>query len=450
MRLALGASRWRVIRQLVTENMMLVTVGGSTGAVAGYFAARLFIAMTIVPPGLRIVMDWWMLVVSVGIALFTGLAFGLAPAFQSVKKGPRLARARLTLVAAQVSVSCVCLILSVMLSRAGRRLETIDSRVDSRRMLAIKCDILRANVSDTDAERTIYQLENEMSQLPGIDMVASVGPRFRFESDGQRILWTGVAPSYFRLMNLPVARGRLFRSSERTVTAVSESLARAMWPNQDPLGKILRVRGVERIVVGVVGDSGLGPLDSGALEAYGPIEKTDLDALTLFLHTAANLPAPVGGIRKVAERIGVSASLVSVKKALGIPTDDPGAVLIGTLGGLATLLALIGLFGMTSFAVEQRRREIAIRIAMGAPSGAILRAAFAQPLVALLAGAFGGLALAVIAAMLLRSQLYGLALLDPASYATALASLGFVTALAILAPARKALRIDPASALRAE
>jgi predicted permease len=450
MRLALGASRWRVIRQLVTENVMLAALGGSTGAAAGYFAAKLFIAMALVPPGLHVVMDWWMLVVSAGIALLTGLAFGLAPAFQSVKKGPRLARARLTLVAVQVAVGCVCLILSVMLSRAGRRLEALDMRIDDRRTLAIRCEIPGANVSNTDVEHTIYQLETDMAQLPGIDGVASIGPKSHFESDGQPVLWTTATPSYFRLMNLAVTRGRLFSPNERTLTVVSESLARVVWPNQDPLGKPFRIRGVERIVVGVVRDSGLGLLDSGALEAYGPIEKTDLAALTVFLHTTAGLHPPLRGIRTVAEHRNVNASLIPIKKLLGIPTDDPGGRLIGALGALATILALVGLFGVTSFAVAQRRREIAIRIAMGASQAAILRAALTQPLVALIVGASGGLGLAATAAMVLRSKLYGLPLLDPTSYATALASLGLVMTIAILPCARRALRIDPASALRSE
>jgi predicted permease len=450
MRVALGASRWRVIRQLVTENVMLALLGGSTGAVAGYFAAKLFIATALVPPGLHVVMDWWMLVVSAGIALLTGLAFGLAPAFQSVKKGPRLARSRLTLVAVQVAVGCVCLILSVMLSRAGRRLEALDMRIDDRRTLAVRCEIPSANVSAIEGERIVYQLENDMAQLPGIDGVASIGPKRRFESDGQPVLWTTATPWYFRLMNLSVTRGRLFSANERTLTVVSESLARAVWPNQDPVGKPFRIRGVERIVIGVVRDSGLGFVDSGALEAYGPIEKEDLAALTLFLHTTASMRAPVGGIRTIADRRSINASLVPVKKALGIPTDSPGGGLIGALGALATTLAFVGLFGVTSFAVAQRRREIAIRIAMGASPAAIVWAALAQPLIALIVGASGGLGLAATAAMLLRSQLYGLPLLDLTSYTTALASLGLVMTIAILPSARRAIRIDPASALRAE
>jgi predicted permease len=450
MRLALGASRGRVIRQLVTENVVLASLGGSTGAVAGYFAAKLFIAVTVVPLGLHIVMDWWMVLVSAGIAMFTALAFGLAPAFQSVKKGPRLARARLTLVAVQVGVSCVCLILAVMLSRAGGRIEALDRRIDDRRMIAVRCGMSRANVSDNEVERTIYQLGNDMAQLPGIDGVASVGLKNLFESDGQRVLWTSVTPSYFQLMNLPVTRGRLFNSPERTLAVVSESLARAVWPDQDPLGKVLRLRGAERIVVGVVKDSGLGLFDSGALEVYGPIGDADLSALTLLLHTTGSLRAAVGSIRAVTERRSVDGSLVPIKKALGIPTDNPGGSLIGALGGMATVLALIGLFGVTSFAVAQRRKEIAIRIAMGAPGMAILRATLAEPVLALLVGASGGLALAAAAATALRSQLYGLPLLDPASYVTALGSLGVVTALAILPSARLALRIDPASALRSE
>jgi ABC-type antimicrobial peptide transport system permease subunit len=172
--------------------------------------------------------------------------------------------------------------------------------------------------------------------------------------------------------------------------------------------------------------------------------------LTLLLHTRGNLRAAVGSIRTVTERRSVDGALVPIKKALGIPTDDPGASLIGALGGMATVLGLVGLFGVTSFTVAQRRREIAIRIAMGAPAIAILRAALAQPVVALLVGASGGLALAAATAMVLRSKLYGLPLLDPTSYVTALASLSLVITVAVLPSARRALRIDPANALRTE
>jgi hypothetical protein len=137
----------------------------------------------------------------------------------------------------QVGVSCVCLILAVMLSRAGSRLEALDRRIDDRRMLAVKCSMSRANVSDIEVQSTIYQLENDMAQLPGIDGVARIGSKNRFESDGHRVLWTSVTPSYFQLMNLPVTRGRLFNSRERTLAVVSESLARAVWPDQDPREK---------------------------------------------------------------------------------------------------------------------------------------------------------------------------------------------------------------------
>jgi ABC-type antimicrobial peptide transport system permease subunit len=257
-----------------------------------------------------------------------------------------------------------------------------------------------------------------------------------------------VAPTYFQFMNLPVARGRTFFAGEGNVSVVSESLARTIWPNEDPVGKTLERRGVARIVVGVVKDSGLGLLNPGTNEAYAPI--ANLSNATLFVHTLGDLRALTRNLRAAVSVPGTTPSIAPIHGVLGISTDSQAGTLFGVLGVIATALAFIGILGLVAFAVAQRTREIGVRLAIGAQSSDILRTVIGQYAIALSMGALAGVALAAASAQILQGKLFGLPPIDLPSYAIGLGLFGAVALVAILLPARRALGINPASALRSE
>jgi predicted permease len=451
MRLALGASRWRIVRQLMTENLILGVLGAAGGMAAGYFGGKLMLSVMAAPPGLHVVMDWRMVITGIVVALFTLVAFGLAPAWQAVRKGPRVTRAKSTLVAVQVAASCVLLIVSTMLTRSATRLDDVKLRFDDRHTLTVNSRLGAARLAPELARRTSAEIEARLAGLPGVDAVtAFTGRERRSEPSGQSVYWSEVGPAYFRVMNLQLLRGQAFAAREKDAAVVSESLARAMWPGQDSVGQILESQGVKRTVVGVVANSGLEALDPGSYEAYAPMSSTSL-AEMYVVHTPADPRVISGPVRLAATVPGVAPYVASLWDSLDLrgATGQEGT-LVRMLGATATALAFAGIFGLVTFAIAQRTGELALRIALGARPVHILRAIARPYAFALGTGACAGAGLAAAAGQILREQLHGLPPLDPLSFMAGVGMLGVVAVVAILSPARRALRINPAAALRSE
>jgi macrolide transport system ATP-binding/permease protein len=271
-------------------------------------------------------------------------------------------------------------------------------------------------------------------------------------------IWNDVEPGYFQVMNLPVLRGRIFLPGEQNAVVLSESAARAVWPNDDPLGKTWPSDLGPRNVVGVVMDSGAGGMvlgtgtDSEAVEAYLPLNDKNVPGKKLLVHTASDPGAILRYAKSAYSGSGtyVDAWLVQSDLKKQISESRMVTQLVGAAGVLATLLAATGVFGLLAFAVAQRTREIGVRVALGAGSRQVVRTLLEQCAIASGIGGLAGMIVAAAGEQILRNQFFGLPALDLLSYASGLAGFAIVAIAAVLIPIRRALRIDPASALRWE
>jgi predicted permease len=457
-RFALGASRGRIVRQLMTENLLLAILGAAAGVAFGAGAARLLFVAMGAPPDIRITMSWPVLVTGLALTLLSAVAFGLPSALRTVRPGHRKGRLRQRLVAVQVAVSCLLLILSGVLTHKGILSASIDLAFDYTNMIVVYPQEHAA----TPASQRLDALSTRFSGLPGVDGVtAAVAPPLV----GRAIVDTlpglppvyrnAVAPSYFAVMNLPVRRGRTFFAGERNSVILSESGARAVWPNQDPLGKTWKLGGIARTVVGVVRDSGanlLGQADS--IEAYVPLESADAEHSALILHTRGDPSALVRMVPEAAASTGetVSVSLMRTGRDHFLESQRRMVTLIGSVGVVATTLASAGMFALIAFTVARRKRELGIRIAIGARPRHILRVLLNENVRPTALGMVAGTLLALVVSRMVRSLVImpGRDTLDLTGFAGGIASFLLVAALATLSPALRALRIDPSATLREE
>jgi predicted permease len=457
-RLAIGASRARIVRQLMTENLLLAMLGTAAGVAFGAGAARLLLAAMDAPPDIRVTMNWPVLVTGLVLTILSAVAFGLPSALQTVRPGHRKVRQRQSLVAVQVAVSCLLLILSGVLTHKGILSASIDLAFDYTNMIVVYPQERAAS----SALQRLDALSTRFSALPGVDGVtAAVAPPLGGKAivDSRPglppVYRNAVAPSYFTVMSLPVRRGRTFLAGERNSVILSESGARAVWPNQDPLGRIWKLGGTGRTVVGVVKDSGanlLGQADS--IEAYIPMEGADAEHCALILHTRGDAAALVRMIPGAAAVMGetVSVSLMRTGRDRFLDAQRRMVTLIGSIGAVATTLASAGMFALIAFAVARRKRELGIRIAIGARPRHILRVLLTENIRPTAAGVVAGALLALVVSRLVRSLVImpNRDTLDLTGFAGGIACFLVVAALATLSPALRALRIDPSATLREE
>jgi predicted permease len=478
-RTALGAGAWRIVRQLMVENLLLACLGSAAGLAVGYFAAKTLLHLAEAAPGMRVVTDWRMVLAGAALALLSAAVFGLAPAIQAVRRGSTTTergaptRARRILVAVQVAASCFLLIFASLLARSAQRQLAIKLRYDYQRMVVLDPQLKSHNLTGGAARQALDEIAARLERVSGVTGVTlSVFPPFGslrsldFGPNLPRMGHNEVAPSYFAVMNLPLVRGRLFLSNERDVVVLSESAARAIWPDSDPLGKTLAtakfspmgqgktmINGREqRTVIGVVKDSQPNNANGEAVEVYLPVTDSNLAKTMLIVHVAGDTKGMLKDLRSAASLPGLAPSVWRMQSRAEQSAGPPPGVLaaIGSLGVTATLLAAIGIFGLMAFAVAQRTREIGLRIALGARPLDVLETLMAQYAMAMTLGAAAGLVLAVGFAGLFASIAYGFRPADPLSYLLGLGIFAVVALAAILIPARRALRIDPASALRWE
>ena len=455
-RLAIGASRGRIVRQLMTENFLLATLGAAASVAFGAIAARLLMIWMGAPPDLRmrIVWSWRIVVAGLFLTFLAVLFFGLPSAFQTVKPERRKIRLRQSLVAIQVAVSCLLLIVSGILAQHGIKSAALEMAFDYRHMIVVDPRLYTGNLPAAIARQKLDALSTRLSGLPGVDGVtASVIPPLsgRVAMDSlpglPHIYRNAVAPSYFATMGLRTVRGRTFLPEERDAVVVSESAARAAWPNQDAPGKIWNYAGAKRTVVGVVKDSGANLLaDPESIEAYIPIADAEVQSSALILHTRGD---PAMLVRMISP---VSATLMTASRDAFLEAQRRMVTLIGSIGAVATALAAAGMFALVAFAVAQRKRELGIRLAIGARPRHILSVLLRQNAHPLAIGIVAGAVLSAIVSRLVRAeiQLPVRDATDLTGFAAGIACFVLVAVLATLSPARRALRIDPSSTLREE
>jgi hypothetical protein len=407
---------------------------------------------TDLPAGLRIVFDGRMMVASGGSVLLAVFGFGLQPAVRAMRQRPLRPRTQRMFVGLQVGTSCVLLVLSSVLWRGNTRLSALEPQFDYRHVVVVDPQLAVRNDGPDRGRAVLDDMATCLGGMSGVTGVtmATEGAT-RQAGSMPAVLLYEVAPSYFDVLGLPVVRGRVLAAGEQHVMLVSESAARGLWPDRDALGQTLALeRQAASTVVGIVKDSGTSKIGNRGLgEAYLPISDAHLTKVVLLVHTMTDSQTILRSARDVAARSGVTPTVRMLSPTWSLQGGS-GAVLMGTLGAVATLLAFTGVFGLVALAVAQGTREIGIRMALGADASDVLGALAGQQLPPIVGGIVAGMLVAVAGAFVMRSQLYGLSPIDPASELLGVAGLSIVSVVAIVIPGRRALRVDPAVALRSE
>ena len=495
-RLSQGAGRGRLVRQLMTESLVLALLGGGCGLLLAFWAQRGLVAFLPqlpfpVTPALGLSLDPRVLLFTLGVALLTGLLFGLAPAFASVKpemvsalKGTGNAQAaagrrmgaRGALVAAQVALSLVALIAAALFLRSLGAASRIDPGYDPDRLLAISFDVGFAGLDPTRGRQAIRSIEERVAALPGIEAVsvAQAGPmqgsflRSVFleggdnEKSGTLVPVNGVGAGYFSTVGIPLKGGRAFTSADREggapVAIVNETMAKTFWPGASAVGQRFRFYGdtTPTEVVGIARDAkynGLGEAPQPYL--YVPNEQRYAGGVTLVARTAKDPLALVSTVEREIRAFDRNLPITLAQPVRKVISDslwapEAGAFLLAVFGGLALVLAAVGLYGVMSFAVGARRREIGIRMALGAGSPSVLRLILGQALWIVGLGLLVGLALGFGVGRLAQSLLFGIPAADPIAFLGTSALLAGVAFLASYLPARRAAGVDPSTVLRME
>jgi predicted permease len=486
-RSALGATRARLIRQRLTESVLLSVVSGIFGALLAVWVVPLLLALT--PPSLPVrvdaPLDWRVLCFTFALALITGLFFGLLPALRSsrLELAPALkaeayvaalsrSRLRSVLVVVQVAVCMVLLIGAGLCVRSLINAQSIDPGFDTRHVVIAQLDPGTLGYSEIQGKNFYQQLLQRVEALPGVTSASLTGflplgtasSVSGFSIDGYQapagqkdfaISLMNVGPDFFQTMNIPLLQGREFAERDKDTVIINEAMAQRFWPGQNPVGMhIRRVDHQQLEIVGVVSTGKYRTLSESAEPfLYLPIGYRSRS--TLVVRTQMDPKALLGAVRREIQTLDpnvVPVDLETMKEYMELPLFPARTtgLLLGTAGLLALVLAVTGLYGVISYAVSQRIHEIGVRMALGAGRADIIRMVVRQGLLLTLTGAAIGLAGAFAVTRVLSSLLYGIGATDAATFATVSFLLIAVAVLASYIPARRAAKVDPMVALRYE
>jgi predicted permease len=468
-RVSVGAGRGRLLRQLFTESLVLAALGSVAGLALGTIALRWILSITEAPPWLNPSLDWRVIGFTLAISFFAAILFGFTPALQLAKQRQSAVRMRQFLIGAQVAASCVLVIVAGLLVRALNHAMLDDPGFNYAQVVSIDPRLSNYGYSAEQARAYFEQLRNAMISLPGIDSIslARVPPLGNTtitngtEIGGRHVEihvnW--VEPEFFKTMKIPIVRGRGFTRDETNVVIISENLARLQWPGEDAVGKQFSTdkddagKPINNLVVGIAGNARqIKRENPDGVESYFPPDPADLADMVLLVKTARGPEAVVSSIgakaRGIDPRVMPDVRMLKTSFREKLQSIQSSATVVSLLGGLALVLACLGIAGLLAYAVAQKTKEIGIRMAIGAKPLDILSLVLRQLSRPVILGMVGGVAGAAGLSKLLRSELYGISSLDPLSYVAALALFATVIALASLLPARRALRVDPLRALR--
>jgi putative ABC transport system permease protein len=496
-RIAVGSSRVRLLRQLLTESLVLSVAGAAAGLAAAMWAVRLM--NTSLPPNLLpvpdIPVDSTVLLFTLGVTASTGLLFGMAPAWQAactdlnslLKEGGRSvvgsARPllRKVLVAGELALATVLLIGAGLLLESLLRLEQVSVGFRPDGLLTFQLSPPPTKYPDSAKSWALYRdLLERLRTLPGVrgaaissgipfgagtysrTPTAPVGPSLLPPGESIPIDWRTVSPDYFRTMEIPLLRGRSFTDQDTStapqVIVISQQTVKRLWGKDDPLGRKLRVvgSGKEFTVIGVVGNALTQAYNEEPVPAmYYSAAIRQWPTMDIVVRAAGEplsmLPAVRQRVRELDPDLPVS-TVRSMEQWLSSSAAQPrlNAVLVAVFACVALLIAAIGVYGVLSYTVEQRTREIGLRMAMGAQRGSVLRLVVREGMLVALAGIGAGLAGAIAVSRVLASLLFGVPERDPVTFAVVAASLAVVALAACLAPAWRASKVDPIVALRYE
>ena len=500
-RLALGASRVRVVRQLLTECVLLSSAGALLGMLFAHWSAPLLVRMVSTTQEavfVNLSPDSRTLGFVLGITLFTAVLFGLLPALSSTQlplisamkgiqssdiKQPVPLRSRKWITASQVAISFLLLVTCGLLLRTFVRLVTLNIGFDPHDVLLVHVNLKTANVPPSRNLDTNQEIESRLSALPGVLSASRSGVtpmsgagwcKFTIHSDWSKSV-TGinrlaffnfVSPDYLSTMRTPMLAGRGFTRADaqnsRDVAVVNQSMTRRFFPGLNPIGRVFwidqRDRQIE--VIGVMQDSKYGMVQEVShptifmLDSHAPSPTWDTSMETFELRTAilpSGLISPARGtVAAVNNAIPVQFDTLTERVEDSLVQQRVMALLSGFFGVLALLLGMVGIFGTISYLVTQRQNEIGIRMALGAEKRDVLRMVIGQGLKLALIGVIIGIAGALALTRFLASLLYGVKPTDPLTFIAVSLILMAVALLACYIPARRAAKVDPMVALRYE
>lgn len=461
-RIAIGANRGRIFRQLCTESIMLAFLGAAMGIALSYAVLRITLAQTDAPRWLSPVPDWRVLLFSAGIMLLATLFFGLAPALQIARQRQRRTIVRQILLAAQVAASCVLLIISGLLVRATQHVLFTDPGFGYENTISIDSQLHQHGYSEAAAKSYLDQMQSRLRALPGVHSVSLVElppmghaiSREDREINGRKfkIFPNWVSPEYFQTMQIPILLGRTFRPAEKNAVIISQAFAHSIWGGRNPIGQRIPDDDSKDIIIGVVGDAHVNALsDDDAVEGYYAAQNDNMPNMVIMVRSAGPPSAVENAARSFSESVDpkVFPEMRPLKQLyydIALQLGQIAAV-ISLIGVVAVVLAGIGIIGLVAFSVSQRTKEMAIRLALGATKRRLCAALLRQFTWPIVTGLIAGTLLTAFASRLLRVALFGVSNLDPIGYATALFVLIAIIAIAGLLPARRALRLDVARTL---
>jgi predicted permease len=500
-RTALGAGRGRLVRQMLTESVLLALGGGLLGLLLALWGTPALVALggSKIPRADAIGIDWKVLAFTLAVSIATGLVFGLLPALQgsgnhlneSLKEGGRAvaggARGRLArqlLVLAEVAVALVLLVGAGLLIKSFSRLHAVDPGFRPEGVLTLDLAPPAFKYKKPEQQLAFYrELLARVAVLPGVDQVGTAFP-LPLASSGMILVYTvagrpiprmqdspssnvrWVSPGFFQALGVRLLKGRVFDDrdtvSSPPVAVVNRSFATKVWGGEDPIGKRITFEDPHQkdarwlTVVGVVGDvrhQSLSEEPGG--EVYNAQLQDPMPNATLVVHTKSDPRALAGPIRRQVQALDRDLPIDQVRTMpeiveASLAPNRFNTVLLGIFAGLALLLAAVGVYGVVSYTVTQRTHEIGIRMALGAQGEDVLGLVVRQGMALVLAGLAVGLGCALVATRQLASLVYGVSTKDPWTFVTVALTLAGVALAANFLPARRATRVDPLTALRQE
>jgi len=509
-RLAIGATRWRIVRQLLTEGVLLATLGGAAGLLLAWWTARTISAAppptNALPITPQFSIDLRVLLFTLGLSLLAGVVFGLAPALRASKPAlipalkddaaafferTRMFTLRNLLVVTQVALSVVLLIAAGLFLRSLRQAQTIDPGFDAEKIVGLPLNINLLRYTKAQGREFYRQVTERVEAIPGVESasvarIAAVsgnssvrslliegraGSDNQFRSDNSgpvaenndSVSANVIGPKYFQTMGIALMQGRDFNAQDSDdhppVVIVNEAFVRRHFPNEDALGKRLSFNGPKgpwREIVGVVRTSKYRSLGEAPTPvAYLALQQNHETGMVLHVRTRVDPSSVAGAIRNEVQSLERNLplgnpELMSERVANSLYAARMGALLLAVFGACALLLASIGLYGVMSFAVARRTRELGIRVALGARPGDVFRLVLLQGMTLVIAGLVLGIGVAMAVTRLLASFLYGVSTTDALTFTVIPALLTAVALLACYLPARRATKVEPLIALRYE
>jgi putative ABC transport system permease protein len=494
-RRALGAARWRIGRQMLTESLLLAVIGGTLGVAGAYagFAGLLALLPPNQPRIHIIAIDWRVLLVAMAASIGTGVLFGLAPAIQaatgrsmSLLRGSRVtgtgpaAGTRRTLMFAEVALALILVTGAGLMLRTMNNLASVDTGYSGEHIVSAQFN-LPARYDATKRLQFLDQSLERLRAIPGVThasftySIPIAGSNWNsiFTIEGQPVpersqlpssAWIPITQEYFETMGIRLLKGRWFDGRDQTAAPlaviVNETFARRFFGNSNPLGARVKLGWPEdtvsplREIVGVVADTRQNSLQGDpTLQGYLPVRQVNQRSGHFVVRTSGNAATLGRAIEAAIHDIDPNLPLFNIQTMdqvvdAAIGNQRLTVVLLMGFAGLALLIAAVGVFGVTAYSVTQRTHELGVRMALGARRGNVLALVLRQEMSACLVGIAAGVIGALFLGSLLESLLFGVAATDTVTIALASVTLLVVTAIACVVPARRATRVDPVTALR--